>query len=245
MSQAKLRTHVPKFGDWDNDNLPYTTYFENARKEKAGTRMNPNDPEENPEAFMYMKGGLESNCVSQPVLEVPLAVDSNNSISVDAQSRQKGPNRNGSYDDHKKSGRSRSHNRNRSMALESASEKSNSDHPFMHRRANSSQKNARAARRSSFSSSISTQSTRGSGRYQLDGNNHHRTASIPKFGEWDETDPKSGEGYSAIFNKVKEEKQATSAPPQPCNYSEYHGSKSPTPSFCSKIFCCFFPHGSD
>ncbi|CAO2184132.1 unnamed protein product [Urochloa humidicola] len=53
MAQQK-NAHVPKFGNWDNDgNVPYTLYFDNARKGKgAGGRMiNPNDPAENPEAF--------------------------------------------------------------------------------------------------------------------------------------------------------------------------------------------------
>ena len=48
------RSHVPKFGNWDNDNVPYTAYFDNARKEKTSptrSRINPNDPEENPDAF--------------------------------------------------------------------------------------------------------------------------------------------------------------------------------------------------
>ncbi|KAJ6999340.1 hypothetical protein NC653_010130 [Populus alba x Populus x berolinensis] len=39
---------------------------------------------------------------------------------------------------------------------------------------------------------------------------HHRAASIPKFGAWDETDPRSGEGFTVIFNRVKEEKQIAS-----------------------------------
>lgn len=48
------RSHVPKFGNWDGDNVPYTAFFENARKEKVGgARMNPNDPEENPDAFLF------------------------------------------------------------------------------------------------------------------------------------------------------------------------------------------------
>lgn len=38
-----------------------------------------------------------------------------------------------------------------------------------------------------------------------------RVASVPKFGAWDETDPRSGEGFTAIFNKVKEEKQIAAA----------------------------------
>lgn len=50
---------------------------------------------------------------------------------------------------------------------------------------------------------------------------HHRVASVPKFGAWDELDPKSGEGFTVIFNKVKEEKQAASqiaAVPTQSNY---------------------------
>jgi RPM1-interacting protein 4 len=46
------KAHVPKFGNWDNaGNVPYTVYFENARKGKGGRMINPNDPAENPEAF--------------------------------------------------------------------------------------------------------------------------------------------------------------------------------------------------
>lgn len=52
------QSHVPKFGNWDSDNMPYTTFFENARREKAGMKMNPNDLEENPEAFMIRQGGF-------------------------------------------------------------------------------------------------------------------------------------------------------------------------------------------
>lgn len=55
-SLLQHRSHVPKFGNWDGDNVPYTAYFENARKEKAGI-MNPNDPEENPEAFKFGEFG--------------------------------------------------------------------------------------------------------------------------------------------------------------------------------------------
>lgn len=69
MIRLQKNSRIPKFGDWDNDNIPYTTFFENARREKAGVRMNPNDPEENPEAFMRMRGilgrGTDGDC--QPV----------------------------------------------------------------------------------------------------------------------------------------------------------------------------------
>lgn len=72
MTWLQQRSHVPKFGNWDGDqNVPYTAYFENARKEKVGgVRMNPNDPEENPEAFMF--GGLINGVDASPASPAPL-----------------------------------------------------------------------------------------------------------------------------------------------------------------------------
>ncbi|KAJ0443366.1 putative RPM1-interacting protein 4/NOI4 [Helianthus annuus] len=41
---------------------PYTAYFENARKDKGtGVMINPNDPEQNPEAFMKYGGNDDIN----------------------------------------------------------------------------------------------------------------------------------------------------------------------------------------
>ncbi|OAY76696.1 RPM1-interacting protein 4 [Ananas comosus] len=35
-------------------------------------------------------------------------------------------------------------------------------------------------------------------------------SSVPKFGDWDEKDPSSADGYTLVFNKVREEKQSGS-----------------------------------
>lgn len=32
---------------------------------------------------------------------------------------------------------------------------------------------------------------------------------VPKFGDWDEKNPASADGYTYIFNKVREERQST------------------------------------
>lgn len=32
------------------------------------------------------------------------------------------------------------------------------------------------------------------------------SAAVPKFGEWDESDPTSADGFTHVFNKVREEK---------------------------------------
>ena len=39
---------MPKFGNWESEeNVPYTAYFEKARKGRGGKIINPNDPQEN------------------------------------------------------------------------------------------------------------------------------------------------------------------------------------------------------
>ncbi|KAJ6769610.1 hypothetical protein OIU79_020460 [Salix purpurea] len=81
------------------------------------------------------------------------------------------------------------------------------------------------------------------------GRQHQRAASIPKFGAWDETDPQSGEGFTVIFDRVKEEKQIApstfpSVPTRPVNHqtSQRNHGKSSSPS---KFCCCFFPRGDE
>jgi len=60
---------------------------------------------------------------------------------------------------------------------------------------------------------------------------NQRTPAIPKFGTWDVTNPNSGEGYTAIFSKIKEERQIkstniTNTPPlnKPNIENQYAGS---------------------
>ena len=75
------RPHVPKFGDWNNkqgDHVPYTAVFDKARKGKLKDGvvkiMNPNDPEENPEAFTV----VEKERGKEGVVKIKLSVVSEN-----------------------------------------------------------------------------------------------------------------------------------------------------------------------
>lgn len=38
---------------------------------------------------------------------------------------------------------------------------------------------------------------------------------LPKFGEWDENDPSSAEGFTVIFNKARDEKKTGGNPESP------------------------------
>lgn len=62
------------------------------------------------------------------------------------------------------------------------------------------------------------------------------------FGQWDERDPTSGDGFTVIFNKVKEEKQIAASkfpvvPNQPTNLPN-----TKTKDARSKVFILFTIH---
>lgn len=47
---------MPKFGNWENEeNVPYTVFFDKARQTKGGKMINPNDPQQNPEMFAHLQ----------------------------------------------------------------------------------------------------------------------------------------------------------------------------------------------
>ncbi|KAF8369803.1 hypothetical protein HHK36_032164 [Tetracentron sinense] len=250
---AQQHSHVPKFGNWENDNVPYTTYFDNARKERgSGVRMNPNDPEENPDAFVS-GGGHEGYNFHPAVRSPPIRVTSDKMMPAAKHYIEEHPNREQGHRRHNShqinildQQKSRNHKSTRS---ESGSDKSSSDHSLLqknHRRARSEQNKNLGEGSNSSSPSVPHQPSRlrsGTGNHPSD-NIPQRAASVPKFGAWDETDPKSGEGFTIIFNKVKEEKQIGAAnfptvPPQTNIYPNSHGSSSSEPKIC----CCLFPRG--
>ncbi|GLT25211.1 hypothetical protein SLA2020_003550 [Shorea laevis] len=204
--------HVPKFGDWDDDNVPYTTYFENARKERASVIMNPNDPKENPGAFMHMRGKLESD--GDPSLfQIPHPVNSNSNKPISSRPRYaKGHRR---HNAHLRQG-------HMSMSSEFGNEKTTSEHSLAgHQYANSDKRRALAEGKNSFSVSVSGHSRLRNKSYASDENKHHRSPPVPKFGAWDEADPKS------VVH------------PQPNNFLDGH-SKHRSSSPDSKICCCIF-----
>lgn len=64
---------MPKFGNWGNeDNTPYTVVFENARKNRGGKMINPNDPQENPDMFPNV---APSSRPKTPPTEEPMGME--------------------------------------------------------------------------------------------------------------------------------------------------------------------------
>ncbi|XP_059628816.1 RPM1-interacting protein 4-like [Cornus florida] len=216
------QSHVPKFGNWDSGNVPYTAYFENARKEKASgvKMMNPNDPEENPEAFMFGAGEAGSENVSSAV-QAPT-----NPIHVDSEKLMLAEKHH--IEGHQQNN---DHQRNTSVHVNSgshkciASESEIDNKIFGHSLVQPNHNRRRSEQEKSITEAADVS---------------YRSVVLPKFGAWDDIDPASGVGFTVIFNKVKEEKQIAATrlppvPPQPSNHSnnqkKYTG---------LKIRCCPF-----
>ncbi|XP_038895249.1 RPM1-interacting protein 4-like isoform X2 [Benincasa hispida] len=222
MAGAKSSSHVPKFGNWDSDDVPYTICFENARELRAaGVDFDPNDPDTYP----------------------PAAVINQNSTPADHR---------GDYHQRREMGNSGSE--------KLSSERSGSDYALLKEAKQSGRKKKHSNGAEGMSRFTPTTTVSGHGGK---GNRNPRVrrndegemmASVPKFGSWDVRDPKSGDGYTAIFNKVKIEKQIggsnnpQAVPPlmnqtkklpiaQTTTTATTHGSN----SFVSKICCCLCP----
>lgn len=121
MTCLQQKSHVPKFGNWDGDNVPYTAYFENARKEKiGGVRMNPNDPEENPDAFLF--SGIMNGISDTSINSSASSRKSNKDKATPSDKHFNGQQRN-AYDQQK----SVSLKSTTSTTSESSSDKSNPD----------------------------------------------------------------------------------------------------------------------
>ncbi|KAH7836996.1 hypothetical protein Vadar_008314 [Vaccinium darrowii] len=201
MNFQQRRSHVPKFGSWDVDNGPYSGHFESARKERGTVvGMNLYDTQENPEAFAYGEVGPGNGVHFNFDKSEPAERNPTEGLWKD----------NGSL----------SH---RSMASETGSDKNSSDYSLQQR----NHRQTRSARKKSMTEINNfAPPLPGSGGFRSaskrsdDNDANNRTASVPKFGAWDEMD--SSEGYTVIFDKVKEEKQNaatkfTAGPAKPSN----------------------------
>ncbi|CAA2956769.1 RPM1-interacting protein 4-like isoform X2 [Olea europaea var. sylvestris] len=209
------RSHVPKFGNWEGDNVPYTAYFENARKEKTGGVMiNPNDPEQNPEAFNF------GNRSRSGAASASIRISPDKSVAA---------------------GNFQQYVRQRNAASESGSDKSASDNSFLkpkHQRRRSERNKSLDVGSNSRSNPLSA----GPNRMNHADDFSYKSASVPKFGEWDERDPRSGEGFTVIFNKVKEEKQIAAAKfsPVPLQTANDYPTSPNKKTTRSKKCCCLF-----
>ncbi|XP_077229057.1 RPM1-interacting protein 4-like isoform X3 [Tasmannia lanceolata] len=243
------RSHVPKFGNWEaEENVPYTAYFDKARKGKTGEKMiNPNDPQENPDAFSDDAPPVHAPpSKTEPEVPTPASVaaalktrderrtskeDSELRRSTDSPGRPRDPPRRAN----RQGGTSVDHSPLHPNYQPRAASKGGVSSPSWERKGSSEGGSHGGLAPNTPGRSRLRPTARGD-------ETPEKGAAVPKFGEWDENNPASADGYTHIFNKVREEKQIGSAkvPVMPTDSSYPYGRKQENTRDSESTMCgCF------
>ncbi|KAJ8899286.1 hypothetical protein K2173_018260 [Erythroxylum novogranatense] len=251
------RSHVPKFGNWESEeNVPYTAYFDKARKGRVGGKLiNPNDPEDKPDLVSAYSAPTQASPVVRDEPEGQAGNGAGRQLQDRRRSREdsefsryaESPARHDSI--HRRGGNETVPQRYsgrgggpgetyRRPARQSGGSENSMERSPLH-------PHARIAAKSSGASPVwegknydSSHGTPGRSRMRPRGDESpDKSAAVPKFGEWDENNPASADGYSYIFNKVREERQAGMAAGVATKSPHANIRKQP-PSESSKS-CCF------
>lgn len=191
--------HIPKFGNWDpNDHMPYTVVFDNARAGKGGKMINPNDPMEN--EALFGKGSDGGSVNNKDSASRPTARHQRRASRDDSEFGQ---------------AFNAGHGRNSSRGEEeSFSQFDNGSgagvgsgvspiHPQAYGRLGRKPGSASPAfEKKPEAGAPGTPSRNRPERY---------AAPLPKFGDWDVNNPSSGEGFTVIFDKARDEKKTGGA----------------------------------
>lgn len=219
------RPIVPKFGNWESeDNIPYTVYFEKARKGKTGGKMiNPNDPQENPDLFPLPAQEPPSrarNAPEEPIgrRAVRATIHERRSSREDDDLKQftETPTRNdnagrrgGTGPTHQNQGGHGSGS-GRPVRQSAGSEQSIDRSPLhLQHQGKLIGKGSGSPAWENKQSYDSSHGTPGRSRMKpvsRADESPDKGAAVPRFGEWDENNPSSADNYTHIFNKVREEK---------------------------------------
>ncbi|CAK9173715.1 unnamed protein product [Ilex paraguariensis] len=317
---------VPKFGNWESEeNIPYTAYFDNARKGRKGGNMNPNDPQDNADRFSdhshqeaELKGQKGPGAIRSKhkrhtsredgelrgLSGSPLHPDTvPQNAAIDSSRQQYGGARSGSSTSESEAPKGPDALRpkdERRLSRDEGDLRRPTDSPVRHdtvgRRANvdsphhchggtTAGDTPRRVTRQGGGSDRSIEhsplhphhqgrvggkgigvsspswerkgSSDGShglapstpGRSRLRSvtrgdETPDRSPAVPKFGDWNESDPASAEGFTHIFNRVREERQVgagTKVPIMPTETSYSNGQKRYETD--NSKGCCCFPWG--
>ncbi|XP_058736889.1 RPM1-interacting protein 4-like [Vicia villosa] len=252
------RSHVPKFGNWEAENdVPYTVYFDKARKTRPGTKMiNPNDPEENADLdlpnsssadVIPPKPRVHSENISEKGSARPAhnelqknKEDSDLKQSVNSPARNESSNNKSAGDSVHRPGVVSADNRRRPSRQSTAGSEYSVERSPLHRQAKTPGRDSPSWEgKNSYESSHGTPGRSRLRSVNREDENPDKSAAVPKFGEWDENDPASADGYTHIFDKVRKEKQDTAgnAPGTPNGRSYVIRNQPPSDKAQG---CCFF-----
>ncbi|XP_006830528.2 RPM1-interacting protein 4 [Amborella trichopoda] len=249
------RSHVPIFGTWESgESVPYTAYFEKARKDKVvgGRMINPNDPQENPDAFMDVAPPPAPRIPEPEVLNMQAHHDRRPSREDggDPRRHMESPAR---YENNRRTppvessplhrqGMRGAGDLNRKGGRENGGPERSTEQSPMHPHYAARVGNKGGVSSPSWERKGSTEGSATPGRLRLRGSNFgdetpDKGTAVPKFGEWDESDPASADNFTQIFNIVRKEKHTGGkVPSMPANQSNYNDQDD---THKPSIWCCF------
>ncbi|KAL7116199.1 hypothetical protein ACP275_04G228300 [Erythranthe tilingii] len=208
------RASAPQFGMWDEGSVPYTVYFEKARKNKgvAGKMINPNDPQENPDMFLSASTTPSRRESVRPTDGGDFRQFGNSSTRSEKSGLQ--PVAESNY-----GGRGGAQRPARSTRPSLGSEKSfeNSPlHPSGRGGGGGPHLVTREGTRSNTSSAHGTPARPRPRPARVD-ESPERSPAVPTFGGWNENNPESAENFTYIFEHVRHRKNidAGNAPVTP------------------------------
>ncbi|KAG6597281.1 RPM1-interacting protein 4, partial [Cucurbita argyrosperma subsp. sororia] len=277
---------VPKFGKWDDgEDVPYTTYFDNATKAKS-ERLNLNDPSHREEISerQETREGVVRRQTESPLhrdgselpgqdydslksttsrgqqalrqkytqedlsledgntkkrLQSPLDHRTRGHVSFNSPLHQHQGNntatvRNGAASDgniENPSLQTRQHPRTEAKSIVPSS-------PLRDRRGSSSPKGGCHDGVTPLTPGRSRQQSAPRGIETPD-----RSPTVPRFGDWDESDPTSSENYTSIFTRVREERQTEEEGGFPVGTNISHADHRNRSNAENSKKCCCFPWG--
>ncbi|XP_019180405.1 PREDICTED: RPM1-interacting protein 4-like isoform X2 [Ipomoea nil] len=273
---AQQHSPIPAFGNWESEgDVPYTVYFENTRKTKKGSKMNPKNLQEDSEAepkghkrvdarstgsphhqhgVKLQNEKLESEQKGQEALQPrharQLNQDEGYLRNTDSSLRNANAARKTPFESpqHLYGGLSAGETTKKASRQSMGSDHSNEHsplHPHFHVRTGVKGGGVSSP---SWERKGSSEGGHGvppftPGRSRLrsitkDDDTPDHGPAVPKFGDWDETDPASAEEYTQVFEKVREEKQsgAEKVPSMPTEPS-YSNSEKRYGNGNSKVCC--------
>ncbi|CAM8894212.1 unnamed protein product [Rhodiola kirilowii] len=172
------RPHVPQFGNWEGQqNVPYTVVFDKARQGRGGKMVNPNDPQQIPELYN------NPNPTTRP-----RTTEQNKPVQRPVHERK--PSREGNAG-RRADGIIGEGNR-RTPSRTSIGSDHSIDRSPLHAQSQP-KKTGRGT-------------TPGRSGPKPRDDDFNRGTAIPAFGNWDPSNPESGDGFTKIFKNASEEK---------------------------------------
>ncbi|KAL3828914.1 hypothetical protein ACJIZ3_017716 [Penstemon smallii] len=213
------RANVPKFGNWENDdNVPYTVYFDKARKTKGGKMINPNDPQENPDMFPEKDPSPFAPPPAFPAKprtrpEEPIGRGSVRPTPQHRMSQDEGDFKqfnNSPARNEPVYGGGRGQRGARSTRPSIGSEQGFERSP-LHPQYQAKVTGGRGSNSPAWDGRSRDSDHATGGRSRLKASTRgdespEKGAAVPRFGAWDENNPESAENFTHIFNKVREER---------------------------------------